>query len=430
MSTLLIKNGYLVDPDTNFEGNADILVTDGVIGKIDKKITRKADRVYDAKGMTILPGLVDLHVHLRDPGQEYKETLCTGTMAAAHGGVTAILAMPNTRPVMDSNYRTGYVINKARSESDIRVYQAGAITRGMQGDELTDMEAMVRDGVPAFSEDGKSVMNAELAREAMMKAAALNVPIMAHCEDITMVCGGVMNEDENSKRLGLPGISNAVEDVIAARDCVLAAETGCHLHLCHCSTKGVTRILALAKEVGAHVTAEVCPHHFTLSSDDIPGDDANYKMNPPLRTKEDVAALRAALSDGTITCISTDHAPHTAEEKSRGFRQAPFGISGLETSAALTYTELVKPGILTLMQMAQKMSFNPAKILGIPGGSLKEGAPADLAVFDFNHSYKIDPEKFLSKGKNTPFAGRKVYGRTMLTICGGKIVWEEIKYDK
>lgn len=427
MGTLLIKNGYIVNPGSDFEGKADLFIRNGIIEKTGTGISAEADRTIDAKGLTILPGLVDLHVHLRDPGQEYKEGIGSGSDAAAHGGVTSLLAMGNTRPVMDSINRAAYVINKARDETAVHIYQAGTITKGMQGEELVNMEEMVRGGIRAFSEDGKSVMNAELLRKAMNEALRLGVPLAEHCEDITMVRGGVMNEDANAKRLGLPGISNAVEDVIVARDCVLAAETGCALHLCHCSTKGSAELIRFAKKLGANVTAEVCPHHFTLTSDDIPGDDANYKMNPPLRTKEDVEALKEALADGTIGVISTDHAPHAPEEKRRGFMEAPFGITGLETSAALTYTELVKPGILTLMQMAEKMSLNPAKVLGIDAGTLDEGRSADIAVFDFTHKYRIDPARFLSKGKNTPFAGRTVYGRTVLTVSGGKIVWEDLR---
>lgn len=426
MSTLLIKNGTAVDPGSGFEGRADFFIRDGIIEERGEGIRKKADRVFDASGLTVLPGLIDLHVHLRDPGQEYKEDIGSGSDAAAHGGVTSLLAMGNTRPPIDSVYRASYVIHKAAAETPVHIYQAGVITKGMQGEELVDMEEMVKGGVRAFSEDGKSVMNAELLREAMVRAAALDVPVMAHCEDRTMVRGGVMNDDENAKRLGLPGISNAVEDVIAARDCLLAHDTLCRLHLCHCSTKGSVEIIRMARQMGAKVTAEVCPHHFTLTSDDIPGNDANYKMNPPLRTKEDVEALRRGLQEGLIDCISTDHAPHAAEEKQRGFLEAPFGITGLETSAALTYTVLVKGGILTMMQMAEKMCLNPARILKIPGGTLMEGQKADIAVFDFEHPYEIQPSKFRSRGKNTPFGGMKVWGRPVLTLADGKIIWEEM----
>ena len=425
MSTVLIKNGYVVDPDTKFEGKADILVKDGLIERVAPSLDEEADRVLDAEGLTVMPGLVDLHVHLRDPGQEYKEDVSTGGEAAAHGGVTSLMAMPNTHPPMDSVNRIGYVVNKAKTQAPVHVYQASSITKGMNGEELVDFESICKYGVKAFSEDGKSVMNANLLRSAMREAKKYDALIAEHCEDITMVCGGVMNDDENAVKLGYPGISNSTEDVIVARDCILAKETGVRLHLCHCSTADSVSIIRSAKRDGVHVTAEVCPHHFTLTADDIPGDDANFKMNPPLRTKRDVEALRAGLADGTIDCISTDHAPHSMDEKRRGFRSAPFGITGLETSAALAYTELVKPGILTLMQMAEKMSFNPAKILKINAGSLREGMPADIAVFDFENEYTIDPKTFVSKGKNTPFAGKKVFGKTIYTLTDGNVVWEE-----
>lgn len=425
MSRILIKNGYLVDPDTKFEGKADVLTEDGRIKSVAPDIAEPADLVFDAEGLTVMPGLVDMHVHLRDPGQTYKEDIGSAGLAAAHGGVTSMMAMPNTHPVMDSVNRIGYVVNKAKTESPVHIYQASAITKGQDGEELVDFDSICGYGIRWFSEDGKSVMNANLLRQAMVKAREHDALIAEHCEDITMVCGGVMNDDENAKRLGLPGISNAVEDVIVARDCVLAKATGARLHLCHCSTAGSVAIIANAKRAGARVTAEVCPHHLILTSDDIPGDDANYKMNPPLRTKADVEALRRGLKSGVIDCISTDHAPHSADEKRRSFYRAPFGISGLETSAALIYTELVKTGGLTLMQMAEKMSRNPAGILGIEAGSLREGMPADISVFDFREKYRINPEKFMSKGRNTPFAGREVYGKTVYTIVGGKAVWRD-----
>ena len=332
--------------------------------------------------------------------------------------------MPNTAPPVDSVETYRYVTDKAAHVSPVRVYQSATLTLGMKNEALTDMRALAAAGVKGFTEDGKSVMNASLLRDAMILAKELGLPVMEHCEDITMVRGGVMNDDANAQRLGLPGISNAVEDVIVARDCILARETGAHLHLQHCSTAGSVRIVRAAKALGVDVSAEVCPHHFAMTSDEIPGDDANYKMNPPLRTKEDAEALIEGLADGTIDCISTDHAPHGAEEKKRGFRGSPFGIVGLETSAALTYTALVRTGRISLLQMAEKMSRNPAAILGIPGGTLAEGSPADLAVFDFVRPYRIDPEQFVSKGKNTPFGGKEVYGSCRYTIAGGRIIYE------
>lgn len=424
MHTILIKNGLLVDPGSGTLREEDLLVKDGMIAGRGAYSGEMADRVIDASGLAVLPGLVDLHVHLRDPGQEYKEDVRTGALAAARGGVTSLFAMPNTAPPVDSVETYRYVTDKAAHVSPVRVYQSATLTLGMKNEALTDMRALAAAGVKGFTEDGKSVMNASLLRDAMILAKELGLPVMEHCEDITMVRGGVMNDDANAQRLGLPGISNAVEDVIVARDCILARETGAHLHLQHCSTAGSVRIVRAAKALGVDVSAEVCPHHFAMTSDEIPGDDANYKMNPPLRTKEDAEALIEGLADGTIDCISTDHAPHGAEEKKRGFRGSLFGIVGLETSAALTYTALVRTGRISLLQMAEKMSRNPAAILGIPGGTLAEGSPADLAVFDFVRPYRIDPEQFVSKGKNTPFGGKEVYGSCRYTIAGGRIIYE------
>lgn len=425
MTSLLIKNGYVVDPASDFEGKADVYIENGCIAEVGPDIRREADRVFDAGNMVVMPGLVDLHVHLRDPGLEYKEDVVSGCRAAARGGITSLMAMANTRPVVDTPDLAHYVEEKAASAGHIHVYQAGAITKGLQGEELADIRAMAEGGVKAFSEDGKSVMNSALLCRAMTLCAELGLPVMSHCEDINMVRGGVVNADANAERLGLRGITNGVEDIIESRDAILAKETGCHLHLCHCSTKASPEIIKAARKAGVSISAEVCPHHFTLTSDDILRDDGNYKMNPPLRSREDRAALIEALKDGTIDCISTDHAPHAENEKNSGIEKASFGIVGLETSAALTYTELVKPGILSLRQMVEKMSLNPAKILKIDAGTLKVGHPADVAVFDFIHPYVIDPAEFLSKGKNTPFGGKKVYGRTMLTVSGGSIEWEE-----
>ncbi|MDO4478639.1 MAG: dihydroorotase [Lachnospiraceae bacterium] len=424
--SIIIKNGRVIDPASGTDAVKDIFIEGDRIAAMGDLGDRQADRVIDASGLVVMPGLVDLHVHLRDPGFEYKEDVESGCKAAARGGVTSLLAMGNTKPTMDNADRISYVTNKAKALSTIHVYQAGTVTIGLAGEELTDIDAMAAAGVKALSEDGKSVMNAALLEEAMKKCAEHDMLMASHCEDITLVKGGVVNEDAWTEKLGLKGISNAVEDVITARDAILAEHTGCRLHLCHCSTAGCVDIIKGAKKAGVDISAEVCPHHFILTSADIPGNDANYKMNPPLRTQKDVDALIAALADGTISCISTDHAPHGAEEKSRPIEKAPFGIVGIETSAALTYTALVKTGVLSLMQMAEKMSYNPAKVLKIDAGYLAEGGPADLAVFDFDHAYVIDPSEFASKGKNTPFAGREVYGRTRLTVSGGTIVWEEL----
>ncbi len=421
---ILIKNGRILDPSLQKDEIGDLYIKDGKIQKAEKGLETKADRVIDADGCFVMPGLIDIHVHLRDPGQEYKETIESGSAAAAKGGFTTIVAMPNTVPVIDNKDRVSYVKNKAEMVSPIHVIQAGAITVGQKDQEITDIEGMVQAGAGALSEDGKSVMNMKIYREAMKEAARLNVPVLAHCEDKSLAGGGCMNEDEKAKELNLPGICNATEDVIIARDIILAHETGARLHLCHCSTKGSVEILRQAKQAGYDVTGEVCPHHFTLTTEDISTDNPNYKMNPPLRSEEDKKALIEGLKDGTMDVISTDHAPHGAKEKQGSMRNAAFGIVGLETSVALTMTELVEKGILTPLQMAEKMSYNPAKVLGISKGTLQEGADADVTIIDPKAAYKIDKETFVSKGRNTPFDGKKVKGRVIFTICDGNIVYE------
>lgn len=423
--TILIQNGHVVDPLTKRDEVCDVLVADGKIRKVGVSLQDEADRILDASGCYVMPGFIDLHVHFRDPGLTYKETLETGGKAAVRGGVTTVCAMPNTRPVIDSGEKVEDVHKRAREVSPAHVIQIGAVTMGQSGKELADIAGMAKAGCHAISEDGKSVMNASLYRKGMKEAKKNGVSVFAHCEDITMVEGGVMNADENAKRLGLPGITNSVEDVIAARDILLAKETGVRLHLCHCSTADSVEMIRLAKEEGLPVTGEVCPHHFTLSADDIREDDANFKMNPPLRSREDVDALRKGLKDGVMDVIATDHAPHGEEEKSQSMMDAPFGIVGLETSAALTYTELVKTGILSIMDMAEKMSCNPAKILGLAKkGSVSEEMDADLVVFDPKRVYRIDKNTFLSKGKNTPFDGREVTGDVKYTLVDGEVVYE------
>lgn len=421
---LLIQNGTVINPADKTQTAADVLVEDGIIKKIAPKQKVKADRVIDASGCYVMPGFIDMHVHLRDPGQEHKETVETGAKAAAHGGFTTIVAMPNTKPVVDNADVVNYVHNKARDMRLVNILQTGAVTKGQRGEELSDIEAMVEAGIPALSEDGKTVMNSQLYREAMTLAVKYDIPMLAHCEDANMVKNGVVNADETMRKMKFAGIANAVEDVIVARDIMLAKDTGAALHLCHCSTKDSVWMVEMAKEKGIRVTAEVCPHHFILTSSDIPGDDANYKMNPPLRTKEDMEALREGLKADIIDVIATDHAPHTPIEKGVGIKKAPFGIVGLETAAALTMTELVDKGYLTIVQMAEKMSYNPAKILGLDKGVVEEGKTADLVVFNPKKQYVIEPDQFCSKGRNTPFAGKKVKGMVMATIVDGRVIYE------
>ncbi|RDU23380.1 dihydroorotase [Anaerosacchariphilus polymeriproducens] len=421
---LLIKNGRVIDPASGKDGQYDVLVVDGTIKKVAKTIEEEADNVLDAKDCFVMPGLIDLHVHLREPGFEYKETIETGCRAAASGGFTTIVAMPNTKPVADSKEIIQLVQQKAESCSKVNVLQAGAITKGQLGQELADIEGMVSIGCPAISEDGKSVRNAHLYKQAMEIAAKKNIPVLAHCEDIDLVNSGVVNQDDRMKELNLPGISNCVEDVIIARDILLAKETGTKLHLCHCSTKDSVQLVKMAKEEGLSVTAEVCPHHFTLTTDDLDPQNSNFKMNPPLRTKEDVEALKLGLKNNIMDVISTDHAPHGEEEKKAGMLKAPFGIVGLETAVPLTITELVETGYLTPMQMAEKLSYNPAKVLGIDKGTLLEGKTADIVIINPNEEYSIDTAQFESKGKNTPFHGRRVKGKVCATIADGTIIYK------
>lgn len=427
---LLIKNGHVINPATETDEVADILAEDGKVVKMEKNIKAKADRVIDAKGCYVMPGFIDMHVHFRDPGYEQKEDIFSGMQAAAHGGYTTVLTMPNTRPAADNPDVIHYVHNKAKAGQCIHVLQVGAITKGQKGEELADIESLVEAGCPAISEDGKTVMDASLCMDAMAEAARLHIPVLAHCEDRNMVQKGVINEGEKSKEFGLPGIKNTVEDLIIARDIILAKETGAQLHLCHCSTKNSVWMVKSAKEVGVKVSAEVCPHHFTLSTDDMKEPDPNYKMNPPLRTKEDVQALKEGLRDGIMEVISTDHAPHTFDDKNCSMQEAPFGIVGLETAASLTYTELVLGGYLTPMKMAACMSYNPAGIIGIDKGDISEGKPADIVIFDPKKTYRIDKNTFASKGKNTPFDGREVTGRVKCTICDGEVVYMDEDEDQ
>lgn len=424
---ILIRGGRIIDAATDTDKIGDIYLEDGVIAQIGENLVCRSDqdKVIDAQGRLVMPGLIDLHVHFRDPGQTQKEDIETGSRAAARGGVTTVVAMPNTSPVIDDPDRVNYVHHKAEQLSSIHVLQAGAITKGENGKELSDIDGMAKAGIPALSEDGKSVMDTRLCKEAMQIAAELDLPIFAHCEDIDLRADGCMNEDENAKRLGLPGICNAVEDVIAARDILLARETGARLHLCHCSTEGVAKMMKIVKEEGLdNITAEVCPHHFILTSDDILSDDPNYKMNPPLRTRKDVDALIKGLQNGDFQVISTDHAPHAAPEKTGSIRNAAFGIVGIETSFALSYTALVETGLLTIGQLVEKMSWNPAKILKSERGTIQTGHPADIVIADVEHEYTIDKEQFASKGRNTPFDGWKVKGKILYTICDGKIAYE------
>ena len=378
----------------------------------------------DFNNVYIFPAFCDVHVHFREPGFEYKETIKTGSMAAAHGGVTTVFPMPNTKPVIDSVDMYDKVQTIIDRDAVVNVHQVASVTLRQQGETPVDVAALKKAGCIAISEDGKSVMNSQVYREAMKAAAAEDVLVMAHCEDKNLVNGGALNEGVASRRYHVNGITNAVEDVIVARDILLSKETGCRLHLCHCSTADSVKLIKAAKDEGLKVTGEVCPHHFMLCDEDIIEDNADYKMNPPLRSRADMEAVREGLRNGTMDVISTDHAPHSAEEKAKPIGAAPFGITGIETSLCLTYTGLVLTGILTPMQMVEKMSYNPAKIAGIDRGTLLPGRPADIIIVNVDDEIVIDRNNFVSKGHNTPFDGYKVKGIVEYTIVGGKIVYK------
>jgi len=419
----LIKNGRVLDPATKKDGIYDVLIENGIIKEIDKNLVVEADEMIDATDCFVMPGLIDLHVHFREPGFEHKETIRTGARAAAKGGFTTVCAMPNTRPVVDNLDTLKYVIDKAKEVTKVNVLPIAAITAGQEGEFITDIEKLFKNGAIAISEDGKSVMNARVCRQAMRLAAEVGVPVFAHCEDKALAARGVLNAGDKAKELGVYGIMNIVEDTIVARDILIAKNTGAQLHICHCSTEDSVKMVALAKQDGLSVTAEVCPHHFTMSEDDITSDDANFKMNPPLRSRKDVEALRLGLKNDIMDVIATDHAPHHITEKSLSLDEAPFGITGLETAVSLTITALVDTGYITPMQMAEKMSYNPAKIIGLDKGTLLPGKIADITIINPNIEYIIDSSTFVSLGKNTPFNGKKVKGKVMATIVAGEVIY-------
>ena len=419
---LLIQNGRVIDPANGRDGRFDILITDGTITKVAESIADSADEIIDAAGKWVVPGLIDLHVHFREPGFTRKETIATGSRAAALGGFTTVCCMPNTKPVVDNEILVEYVKMKAEREAVVNVLPIGAITKGQNGEELADIGSMARAGACAVSEDGKSVDNAALMKTALKYAGMFNIPVLDHCEDKLLTGSGQMHAGAQAALMGLAGISPESEEVIMARDIILAKDAGAHLHICHISTAGAAQLLREAHARGEHITAEVCPHHFTLCDEDITDYDANFKMAPPLRSRADVAAMKEALADGTIAVIATDHAPHHIDEKNCEFAAAANGIVGLETAIALSITELVRAKVLTPMQLVEKLTLNPAKILGIGKGTLSEGADADIAIIDTETPYTVDVNTFASKSKNSPFHGREVYGKVTHTVCGGKVV--------
>lgn len=422
---MLVKNGRVIDPKEKLDGIYDILVVNGKVKQVEKNIQVNGDTVIDAKGKWVVPGLIDIHVHLREPGFEHKETIETGSKSAARGGFTTICCMPNTSPVMDNVDVVGYVNKQAEQVGIVNVLPVGAITKNQDGKELADIKKMVKAGICAISEDGKTVMDSGLLKEAMIIAKELNIPMLSHCEDIALA-KGFMNEGDTSKKLNIKGIGNDTEDIITARDIILAKYTGVKLHMCHVSTELSVDIIRFAKGLGVEVTAETAPHYFTLTDDIVELHGTNAKMNPPLRTIKDKEAIIRGLKDNTLNIIATDHAPHHIEEKNLEFNKAPFGIVGLETSFAVSYTALVDTGVLTPIELIEKMSTNPAKVLGIDKGTLAVGTKADITIIDPEKEYVINPDDFASKASNTPFGGKKVKGSIEYTIVNGKIVYQQI----
>lgn len=410
--------------------NCEVLIEGDRISKIANKISSEAETIIDGKGMLITAGFVDVHVHLREPGGEAKETIETGTKAAARGGYTTICAMPNTRPVPDTQETVEDLQQRIKKTASVRVLPYGSITIRQLGEQLTDMRALKEAGIFAFTDDGVGIQEAGRMYEAMLEAAKLDMPIVAHCEDNSLLYKGVVHKGKVSERLNVPGIAAVTESVQIARDVLLAEAADCHYHVCHVSTKESVRVIRDAKKAGIHVTAEVTPHHLLLTEDSIQNNDGNYKMNPPLRSKEDQAALLEGLLDGTIDFIATDHAPHTEEEKQAGLLLAPFGIVGLETAFSLLYTHLVQTEQVSLQQLIEWLTVKPSEVFNLPYGRLEEGTVADLVLLDLNRTYDINKQDFLSKGKNTPFHGWQVSGMPVKTFVNGKVVFEEEKYGQ
>lgn len=420
---LLLKNGYVIDSANDFEGNADILVENDEITACRPGITDSADRVIDCTGKMIIPGICDMHVHFRDPGQTYKEDIITGGDAAAAGGVTAVACMPNTIPTVDNAETVKYIIEKAK-KSKVRIYPIGSVTKGLDGRELCDFNELKAAGCVAVSDDGRPVKNARTMAQAMVRAHYAGLKVISHCEDLDIINGGIMNSGKISAELGVKGMHRLSEDTITAREITLATDLEMPIHIAHVSTVTSMQNIRLAARYGVMVTSETCPHYFMLTDEKLRTRDADYRMNPPLRTDDDVEAITEGICDGTIDCIVTDHAPHSAEEKA-DFEKAPNGVVGLETSLAATLTALYHTGKVSLRRIVSLMCVNPRKILGIDGGSLGEGSPADITIFDPNEEWVVDPAKLRSKSKNTCFKGMTLRGRVKYTIVGGNVVYED-----
>lgn len=428
MGTWII-NGNVLNLQQNKLETKHVLIDHGKIVKIDDATNgAPADlanhQVIDAAGKLVSAGLIDMHVHLREPGFEHKETIATGTKSAAKGGYTAVACMPNTRPVIDTPETVRYVLDKAETEGSARVLPYACITKNELGRELTDFAALKEAGAIGFTDDGVGVQNAQMMKDAMAAAAKLNLPIVAHCEDNTLVVGAPVTEGAFAKKHGLKGIPNESEAIHVGRDVLLAEATGVHYHVCHVSTEQSVRLIRLAKQCGINVTAEVCPHHLLLSDEDIPGLDANWKMNPPLRTPRDVQAVIEGLEDGTLDIIVTDHAPHAEEEKAKGMQLAPFGILGFETAFPLLYTKFVLTGKWTLSFLIEHMTVKPAQVFGLSWGELAEGRDADITIIDLERRQTVNSDDIISKSKNTPFIGWELQGWPTLTMVGGRVVWQ------
>jgi dihydroorotase len=420
--SLLITNGRVLDPALGVDAVQDLLVEDGVIRRVGESLAAPEAKVIDATGKVVCPGFIDMHVHLREPGYEYKETVATGTRAAAAGGFTAVCCMANTFPVNDNRSITDYILARAAAEGIVRVYPIGAVTRGLAGKELAELAELAEAGCVAFSDDGRPVMNAALYRRAMEYTLPFGAPVISHAEDADLADGTAMNEGVVSTELGVPASPGAAEDVMVARDIVLAELTGAHVHIAHVSTAGAVRMVREAKARGVRVTAEVTPHHLVLTDEAVRTWDTNTKMNPPLRTKRDTEALLEGLLDGTIDCIATDHAPHAVSEKEGEYVGAAFGVIGLETAVAVLLDRLVRPGHLPLATLVSRMSHDPARLLNLPGGSLAPGAPADVTILDPDRELVVDPARFRSRSRNTPFGGWTITGGPWMTLVGGKVV--------
>ena len=423
---LLLRGGRIVDPSQAMDALGDVFIAGEKIESSGPNVdvaSRDDVDVIDCAGLVVAPGFIDVHCHLREPGREDVETIATGARAAAAGGFTAVCAMPNTDPVTDNQAAVGFIIRQAARARASRVYPIGAISLGQRGEALAEFGEMVGAGAIAVSDDGKPVASAHMMRTALEYARTFGIPVADHCEEPTLAAGGAMNEGIVSARLGLKGVPNEAEEIMAIRDILLARRTGGHVHLCHMSTRGSVELIRWGKERGVNVTAEVCPHHISLTEDAVEGYNTNAKMNPPLRSVADVEALQQAVRDGTIDVIATDHAPHHYDEKEREFADAPNGIIGLETALAVNVTWLVASGIIDLPTLVQRMSCAPARIFRLAGGTLRRGNIADVTIFDPDAEWTVDPTRFRSKGRNTPYSGRRLKGRVHLTIVDGSVIY-------